>query len=348
MKILDRYILKGFALYFLGCSLSLVVIGTTFSGLAELDLLEEPNGRELFIEAILASLPLLIELVTPISVLLGTILCLSALSKTSEAVAIQAAGVSPGRMLQPIMLAGVIVALFLYFNQSYLAPWWGADQKVTLVKRQQETHLWRLHQKRLYYFDGLNKKRSAVRESKALTLNEEGKVTAVEEMKRLKVVKKGVVYDLLSGADFDDKRIQEREPKRVKAKQEDFPQLFNERIGHPRYVSFGLLLQEIRIKSEGGVNAQKELFALYQKVAGLLAVFVMMLLALPFSLFSGRAQNVRVGVVVSIVLGFTFWLADQIFASMFDAGLLPALLAGFLADLIFAGLGIYLIRTKKA
>ena len=95
-----------------------------------------------------------------------------------------------------------------------------------------------------------------------------------------------------------------------------------------------------------GESPEKTIFAFYQKLASLLGVFVMILLALPFSLFSGRAANVRMGIVLAIILGFVFWLIEQIGAGLFDAKILGAFPAAFTGDFIFIVLALVLIKRK--
>ena len=133
MWIIRRYILKEFIFYFLSCLLSLIFIAVVFAALAELKTLDGENGQKLFMEAILSGIPLLIEIITPISVLLATILTFISLSKSSEVIAMMAAGVSLAKMVFPVFAAGCVIGLFGYLNQSYLAPLWGADERTSMV-----------------------------------------------------------------------------------------------------------------------------------------------------------------------------------------------------------------------
>jgi lipopolysaccharide export system permease protein len=126
-----------------------------------------------------------------------------------------------------------------------------------------------------------------------------------------------------------------------------FPFVFKKELNHPKYAGFSDIITEIHLKRQGAVNYEADLFALYQKIAAILAIFVMILLALPFSLGSGRKSNVRAGIVFSIILGFCFWLIDQIFFSFNSAGIMSAEFAAFGANFLFAMLALSLIYLRR-
>lgn len=344
--LIDRYIIKEFALYFGACLVSLVAIALTFVVLSELETLGQPNGTELFFEAIMAAVPLLVELTLPIAVLLGTILTFTSLSKTSEIVAMQAAGVSLFQLLKPVLYVGVLILAFAYFNQSYLAPWWGAEKNLGLTAPAEPKAHWRFYQGRLYYFTDLVKTRNLAAQAGAIGFGPDRKVN---EIIRYESITQGEDSWQIGTAKrlsvFGDELAFSEEAAR-QAPGDALPLVFKPELPHPKYTGFMALYQEIRIKAAGAVNYGPDLFAFMQKVSGLVAVFTMMMLALPFSLFSGRQANVRAGIVAAVVLGFVFWLVDQLFVSLFEAGALPGAIAAFGANLLFLSLALFLIRRK--
>ena len=128
---------------------------------------------------------------------------------------------------------------------------------------------------------------------------------------------------------------------------DEFPFVFKKELVHPKYSDFSDIITEINLKRQGSVNYEADLFAFYQKTAAIISIFVMILLALPFSLSSSRKSNARMGIVLSIILGFSFWLVDQIFASFNSAGLVPAELAAFGANILFTLLALSLIYLRR-
>lgn len=347
MSLIKRYIAREFIGFFLICSLSLLVIAVVFATLAELPTLEKENGVELFKHAILSGIPLLIEVIVPISVLLATVLAFISLSRTSEIIAMMAAGASLFHLILPVLYSGVVIAFLLYLNQSFLAPHWGADERAGLVDTARPTDVWRFYEDGIYFFQSPDKQNKTIPNSRTFRFDSDYTIKTT-----------GFSRDLKRDADSwqigQSKRIDLRfnavtitQNDSYTVSIEDFPVVFTKDILNPKYTGFSDLISEIGIKMRGAVNYRQDLFALYQKVAGLTSIFVMILLALPFSIYSGRAANVRTGIVISVVLGFVFWLIDQIMLSFNSTGLLPMEISAFGANVLFLGLALILIRRKR-
>ena len=347
MWIIRRYILREFVIYFLSCLLSLIFIAVVFAALSELKTLDMENGQRLFVEAILSGIPLLIEIISPISVLLATILTFISLSKSSEVIAMMAAGVSLAKMVFPIFAAGCVIGLLGYLNQSYLAPLWGADERTSMVDSTPVNNSWQFYQGRLFYFSGLTPKKKRVQSSRIFEFNDQHQMSKVKAYRQLEL--KHEFWRIGNGREVEinkNRPVNRQSPKNTFQKNE-FPFVFKKELNHPKYSGFADLIMEIKLKRQGAVNYEADLFALYQKIAAIMSIFVMILLALPFSLGSGRKSNVRMGIVFSIILGFCFWLIDQIFVSFNSAGLMSAELAAFGANFLFAVLALSLIYFQR-
>jgi len=73
---------------------------------------------------------------------------------------------------------------------------------------------------------------------------------------------------------------------------------------------------------------------------------VVVLIALPFGAASGR-RNVFVGVASSIGITFAFLLLMRISLALGASGYLPAWLAGWLPNLIFGFIGLWLTARTR-
>ncbi len=347
MWIIRRYILREFIAYFLSCLLSLIFIAVVFAALAELKTLDRVDGQRLFFEAILSGIPLLIEIITPISVLLATILTFISLSKSSEVIAMMAAGVSLVKMVFPVFAAGCVIGLFGYLNQSYLAPLWGADERTSMVDSTPVNNSWQFYQERLFYFSGLAAKNQHVDSSRIFEFDIQHQINKVKVYKQL--VLDDETWRIENGREVEifENRPTTTPSSEINIQKNTFPFVFKKELNHPKYAGFSDIIMEINLKRQGAVNYESDLFALYQKIAAIMSIFVMILLALPFSLGSGRKSNVRMGIVFSIILGFCFWLIDQIFVSFNSAGLMSAEFAAFGANFLFAVLALSLIYLRR-
>lgn len=347
MNLIDRYIAKEFIIYFLVCSLSLITIAVAFAALAEIPSLQEVNGTQVFINSILSGIPLLIEVIAPISVLLATVLTYISLSKTSEIIAMMAAGVTIVRLVIPVMVTVCGLVFLLYLNQSYLAPYLGADQRASLVKKRVSSDIWQFHKGDLFHFSSMDKRKKRVEEVGRYSFDSDSTISTIAIYKRVGLSETWDV-DSVREISVGDSGVKQSIKADVTYDRADFPVVFKKEITAPKYSSFGQLINEIEIKSKGAVPIKRELFALYQKGAGMISVFVMVLLALPFSVYGARSANVRTGIVISVVLGFIFWLVDQLLASFSDTASIPLVLSAFGANILFIALAILLIRLKQA
>ncbi len=347
MWIIRWYISREFIVYFFSCLLSLIFIAVVFAALAELETLEKENGRQLFLDAILSGVPLLIEIITPISVLLATVLTFVTLSKSSETIAMMAAGISLTSMVLPIFLASAVIGAFSYFNQSYLAPMWGADARTSMVDSTPVNNAWQFYQGKLYYFSGLVPVNKMVKGSRVFEFDKQHQVSKISKFRKLSSV--NGYWHAKGGSEITiiDQKVFMRKGQKTRFREETFPIVFKKELKHPKYSDYASLINEIKLKRQGSVNYEADLFALYQKTAAIISIFIMVLLALPFSLYAGKKSNVRMGIVVSMILGFSFWLIDQIFISFNGAGLLSPEIAAFGANMLFALLALLLIYLRR-
>ena len=349
MKLLGNYILKEYVKFFFVCLLSLVVVAIVFAAIPELDKLDSENGLTHFVESILSGIPLLIEVITPISVLLSTLLTFLSLQRSSEIVAMSAAGFSRIKMVSPIMLFGIIIGILVYFNQSYLAPMWGADERTSIVKPNSTISTWRFFKGQLYYFSGVSLKTNEVASSTVFQFGPDHAINQIDSY-----------FDLIlnqnqwkSSQNSTQIKLGENSFLRttktfITTEEGQFPVVFKKEIPYPKYTNFTDLLYGIFDKRAGAVNYENDLFALYQKAAAIFAVFIMILLAIPFSLFSHKESNIRGSVVSAVVLGLIYFLVDQVFLSMNQAQAIPIEISAFGANIVFFILIMFLIRLKSA
>jgi lipopolysaccharide export LptBFGC system permease protein LptF len=73
-----------------------------------------------------------------------------------------------------------------------------------------------------------------------------------------------------------------------------------------------------------------------------LITLVMAILAIPFSLFAGKRGGIA-GMGAAIGLAIAYWVVAGIFENLGDVNSLPAVLAAWSPDLLFAIAGSYLL-----
>ena len=85
---------------------------------------------------------------------------------------------------------------------------------------------------------------------------------------------------------------------------------------------------------------------LERKLAFPVVCLVMTLIGVPFSFVVGR-KGALYGIGASILIAIVYWGCLGIFEALGNNALLPALLAAWAANLLFAAAGLYLMLTLE-
>jgi len=86
---------------------------------------------------------------------------------------------------------------------------------------------------------------------------------------------------------------------------------------------------------------------MHSKLAQPLACFVMLLLAIPFALKTGRSGGAARGVATGVAIGFAYFIINTAVQSYGRSGILPPVVAAWGANFIFIMAGIWLAMTVK-
>ena len=123
MKLLDRYIVQEFFNVFLFGLLALIAISTVVD-LFELigRIVENSPPLSITLTYFLARTPQVIILVTPIAMLLSTLLVTGTLARNSEIIAMLASGVSVYRLIVPLLVVGVFISLIMFGFNEFMVP----------------------------------------------------------------------------------------------------------------------------------------------------------------------------------------------------------------------------------
>lgn len=119
------------------------------------------------------------------------------------------------------------------------------------------------------------------------------------------------------------------------------PSYFDSEIRPPDQMGYHELKDYIEEMNESGQPEPELLVSLYQKVAYPVISLVMALVALPFAFRLGR-QGALYGIGLSVILGFVFMAIFAFFTKLGEAGALPALVAVWSPGTVFAILSVYL------
>ncbi len=123
MKILDKYLFRQFAKAFLFTSTAFVCLFVLINMVEKLDEFMDKNlNIGDMAHYYLLSIPSILLAISPVSALLSSILVAGRLSFSGELPAIRSAGVSMRQLLTPFLTGGILILLFNLLNAGWISP----------------------------------------------------------------------------------------------------------------------------------------------------------------------------------------------------------------------------------
>ena len=360
LKRVDRYLLKEMALPFVLAVLGFLIFILLFLiGQFSQWLVERIIPPKTLLLLLLYKTPYLLVLALPVAVLFSIFLALGRLGHDREIVALQAAGISPRRVLLPLLAVGLLISAVDLWMSDALAPW-GNQRYLSLLLQQlyggQTTPQIRDHaffkgaEDRFFYVRRYDKERDVLEGvlvydlSGQLALQDGGaypKVITAETARW-----RGEEWLLSQGAihAFDDRgRLQyvqrfETLTLRVGA---TIQRLFLEQRT-PSELSLRELAERIEAFRKIGRSPDALIVEYHLKIAIPLAAFVFALFGAPLSLLIGPRGR-ALGVILSVLLvllyqGVLFWTA-QILGNRGD---IPPAWGAWIPNLLFGLIGLWL------
>jgi len=124
VRILTRYVLAEVSKTFVITLAAFVMIYVLVDFFERIDNFIEAGAKlSYMLVYILFKLPLVIDQMTPVAVLMSTIISLGLLARGNEIIALKASGVSPARVVLPVMGLCLFISLASFFNSETIVPY---------------------------------------------------------------------------------------------------------------------------------------------------------------------------------------------------------------------------------
>ncbi len=111
-------------------------------------------------------------------------------------------------------------------------------------------------------------------------------------------------------------------------------------------MNYAELSQYVTELQASGYNVVPYVVALQRKLAFPCVTLIMMLIAVPFAVTTGR-RGAMYGIGAGIVLALVYWVTISLFAAIGSGGLLPPVLAAWAPNLVFGAAAAYLLLTVR-
>jgi LPS export ABC transporter permease LptG/LPS export ABC transporter permease LptF len=361
-RILDEYIVREFvAMFFLVLAgfLMLLIVFTFFDLLG--DILRNRIPLSTVGDYLLNLTPSLLYQIAPLAVLIAALVVFGILNRNSEIVAIKATGISLYRLVIPIVSISVCLAVSLFLFDQYYLPQANRRQEAlrNVIKgRPPQTYLhpeqkWIFGQPRpgerarIFYYQFFDP--DARRFANLSVFEFEPSTFAL----RRRIFAARAVWDPDSRSwRFENGWVRDIEGGNVALYRQFLKTSFSEIHEPPDYfqkedlqsqeMNFGQLDRYIRDLRQSGFDTMRLRIALWQKLSYPLIAVVMAVLAIPFALSMGRRSSLT-GIAVAIAVAITYRVIDNLFGAMGNVNYLPAAMAAWSADVLFALAGGYLL-----
>jgi len=359
LKKLDLYILKKFLGTFFFSITLILSISVVFDLTEKIDdfLEKEAPLRAIVFDYYKNFIPYFGNLFTPLFVFISVIFFTSKMAYNTEIIAILSSGVSFRRMMYPYFLGALIISLLSFYLSGYVIP---PANKVRLhfenkyVKNRRETGMKNMHMQiepGVFVYMG-----------NYYSYNDRGEYFDLEKFDgkklKLKLSSRSIKYDTLTGKwtlrSYTRRELIDDEHQKITVgtKMDTVidikPSDFKEERNYYEMMTNDQLDDYIAEQRRRGVgNIEEFLIEKYRRVASPFAAFILTLIGV--SLASRKVRGgMGLHIGIGITLSFTYIMFMTLSTTFAVNGNMNPLLAVWLPNIVFAGIGIYLyMRAPK-
>lgn len=308
-----------------------------------------PPGR--MIHYLLLQIPLSIVRITPVGVMLAILIALGLMNRNNEIIALKTCGLNPRAFFRPIMTIGLAACLALFVISETLVPMttgkanliWQTEVKKRSAVSTRKKNIWISGFRSIYFISYFNPK---TLEISGVTLNffddrfnltrrvdaEKGKFESsswhlfgiMEQRHDPETLAQSVVF-YESG--FEALDFTPDDLKRAARKSEEMNVL-------------ELAAYIDAVESEG-YDATPYRVDLHAKFALPVACIILSIIATAIALKSGQRLNIAVAIAAGLGFVFLFWVVYSFCLSLGYGGIIPAPAAAWVANAVFACLGVF-------
>ncbi|MFH0731545.1 MAG: LptF/LptG family permease [Candidatus Omnitrophota bacterium] len=363
MKILDKYIVKGFVSSLFYCLTVFYLLFIIADMLGHMDeILKNRVPLEILARFYISFSPLIFVQTTPLAGLLATVYVLSAMNKNNELTAMKASGINIFATMRPIFVIGIIICLGIFYVNENIAP------KGALVSEKIKTEYIESNKKdkelksvknltvygkasQMIYAKGFNPATNRLDEVIILEHDKD------QKLKRKILARYGVwfnekwtFYDVIVYRfdEFGHPRGQVLTFNKKVVRLPDKPSDLLKGEGAATYMNYSQLKIYInRVKGADKKTIDRLRTDLYFKLALPFCVFIMILLGIPFSLTTVRG-GVAASMGISIIAGLLYYGFIGVCLSLGKGNFLPPLIAVHLPNVVFFTIAVMLIKKAPA
>lgn len=363
VRIINRYVCREFLKFF---SIGLAACTALYILVELFDRIDEFIERQVYwydAGLYLASrLPSILYQLTPVALLLASVLTFSTLNRHHEITAMRASGIPPRRLVRPLFLIGVLGGLTLLATQEYLMPY--ANQATRMIWRTrirydkidpyfglyQERAIWRRTDNRIWHAQRSNPLEQRLYGVVIFSLDASGRIRqrydAAEAIRGADdwLLRHVTWRHFKPDGSFDGKA------EHFQTQRLALPERFADISALPKLadeMSTQDMLAYIHQLNRQGLQQAPYLTELHGRFAFAAACILMAVSGLPLAVVLNRSGGMSKAMGLTICCGFGYWVLHTFVMALGHNGQLPPLLAAWSANVCFAVIGLYIAcRTR--
>ncbi len=365
-RILDEYVVREFLGTFVMVLSGFVLLMLVFTFF---DLVGDIIRNHISLATVGAYLvnltPDMLYKIAPLAVLIAVLVTFGVLNRNSEITAMKATGISLYRLVVPIISIAAILSICLFLFDQFYLPQANRRQEAlrNIIKgRPPQTVLhpernWIFGQPhagepgRIFYYqfydpDHKEFANLSVFEFDPSTFSLTRRIVA----SRVYWDRNDSIWQFQNGWVRDMKGAETTGFSEFKqltfSEIHEDPGYFTKENWQSQEMNFEQLNSYIKDLRQSGFDTMRLRVALWHKLAYPLIAIVMAILAIPFALSMGRRGSLT-AIAVAIGVALAYWVIDGLFGAMGNVNYLPAAMAAWSSDVLFALVGGYLLlRTS--
>lgn len=356
-RILARYLIGEFLRIFGLAVVAFVVVYliADFSDRID-DFLKHQAAAGSIVRYFLFKIPKIVNEVIPIAVLASLLLSLGGLTRHNEVTAMRASGLSTLQIVAPLLVTCLALSLVSFAWNETVVPYFAGRARyvnqVEIKKRQLpgvvgDQQIWAHGQDRFYNIQSFDARKNVLVGVTIYPIDTEFRLRGLVRIPRARWVKEAWRYprghELEFGLDGEIRSVAlgpgilelEETPADLQAVKRDSEEF-----------SYRELAALVESYGQKGLDTTEYRVDLHLKIAVPFICAVMALISVPLGLRGGRSSSLASNIGTGLLIGASYWFVLALAVSLGHSGVLPAFVAAWAANVIFAAIGGFLLLEQ--
>ncbi len=353
-KILSRYLVSEFLRVVALCLVAFIVVYliADFSDRID-DFLRHQAPVGAIVRYFLVRIPLIVNQVLPIAVLAAMLLSLGGFSRHNELTAMRACGVSSAQIVAPLLGVCLALSAFIFVWNEKVVPYFATRahyiNTIEIKKRQMQgllgdQQVWAHGQDTFYNIQSFDARSRTLVGITIYPIDPEFHLKGLVEIPRAHwngtqwAFRQGV--QRVFGSDGEIQTVA-LEPGTLDLREKPADLMAARRDAEEfNYSELSALINNLRKK---GLDTTEYLVDLHLKFAVPFVCTVMALISMPLGMRNLRSSSLANNIGVGLLIGASYWFVLALAVSLGHSGALPPIVAAWTANVIFAGIGSFLL-----